>query len=310
VPVVGRSGGFPSPACGGGIRRLALKALSRSWVGVSAGVQNTPPPSSAIGSSLAVATHPSPASRGGKSASPGFTLVELSIVLVIIGLILGGVMVGRSMIRSSQVNSVASDLQGFEAAMNLFVDKYQGLPGDITNATSFWTAAANGNGNGSLGAPGAANTAGETFGRWEQLALAGLIKGSYTGIAGPGAAEDVTLGVNVPKSKIAGAGYYGWGWGYVTGLANYYDGQYGDVIEFGAKTAAYTAGSPVLTPAEALILDTKMDDGLPAMGVLRTRSSGTASPNCSTGANNAGATATYNMAYTGVACNFVFSTGL
>ena len=71
----------------------------------------------------------------------GFTLVELSIVLVIIGLIVGGIFVGKELIRASQLNSVLRDLDKYNSAVLTFKDKYGKLPGDISNATQFWGSA-------------------------------------------------------------------------------------------------------------------------------------------------------------------------
>ena len=75
----------------------------------------------------------------------GFTLMELSIVLVIIGLLVGGIMVGKEMIRSSQLQSILKDLDKYNAAILVFKDKYKFLPGDLPNATQFWGVAHNAN---------------------------------------------------------------------------------------------------------------------------------------------------------------------
>jgi prepilin-type N-terminal cleavage/methylation domain-containing protein len=68
----------------------------------------------------------------------GFSLVELSIVLVILGLLAGGILAGQSLIRASALTSVASDLHNYETAINVFKDRYNALPGDMPNATTFW----------------------------------------------------------------------------------------------------------------------------------------------------------------------------
>lgn len=60
----------------------------------------------------------------------GFTLVELSIVLVIIGLLIGGILVGQSLIHSSKINRVVKDLSQYDIALAAFRDKYKQLPGD------------------------------------------------------------------------------------------------------------------------------------------------------------------------------------
>ncbi len=69
----------------------------------------------------------------------GFTLIELSIVIVIIGLIVGGVMVGRDLIASAGIRSQISQIEKFNAAVNTFRTKYSGIPGDLkyTEASGF-----------------------------------------------------------------------------------------------------------------------------------------------------------------------------
>ena len=69
----------------------------------------------------------------------GFTLVEMSIVLVIIGLIIGGVLVGRDLIQASTIRSQISQIEKYQTAVKTFRNKYDGLPGDLfyTQASAF-----------------------------------------------------------------------------------------------------------------------------------------------------------------------------
>ncbi len=67
----------------------------------------------------------------------GFTLVELAIVLVIIGLIIGAIMVGQDMILAAHLNKAVSDERKLETSIFVFRDKYNALPGDMRNAYSF-----------------------------------------------------------------------------------------------------------------------------------------------------------------------------
>jgi len=64
-----------------------------------------------------------------------FTLVELSIVLVILGLLVGGTLTGQSLIHAAELRSVVKDYEKYKTAMHVFEDKYFALPGDMTNAT-------------------------------------------------------------------------------------------------------------------------------------------------------------------------------
>ena len=76
----------------------------------------------------------------------GFTLVELSIVLVIIGLLIGGILVGQSLIESAKVNKIIGEAQQYQIAIRLFKEKFKQLPGDYNKGTSLG-APANGDNN-------------------------------------------------------------------------------------------------------------------------------------------------------------------
>ena len=67
-----------------------------------------------------------------------FSLVELSIVLVILGLLTGGILTGQNLIRAAELRSVVTEFQTYQTAVMTFRDKYFALPGDMTNATDFW----------------------------------------------------------------------------------------------------------------------------------------------------------------------------
>src|SRR5713226_8139586 len=81
----------------------------------------------------------------------GFTLVEIAIVLVIIGLLLGGILKGQEMITQAKIKNVIADFSGVSAAYHGYQDRYRAIPGDDPNAATRWTvapAAVSGNGNG------------------------------------------------------------------------------------------------------------------------------------------------------------------
>src|SRR5690606_30009942 len=86
------------------------------------------------------------------SRQQGFTLVEIAIVLVIIGLLIGGVLKGQEMITNAKVSKVENDYKGITAAILAYQDRYGVLPGDDPSASTrfpgTWSAADNGNGNG------------------------------------------------------------------------------------------------------------------------------------------------------------------
>ena len=251
----------------------------------------------------------------------GFSLVELSIVLVILGLLIGGVLGGQALIRASEIRSVATDLDKFRVGFNIFRQKYLGLPGDISNATSFWGAAhatpatcattagtgtqtCNGDADGiysfstSAGGP-------EPYRAWQHLSNAGLVEGAYTGISGPGhASADAIPGTNVPKSRISGAGYVIDSMPALTGSLYYFDNASPtNRLTFGTDGgAASSVHGAVVSPQEAWAVDNKIDDGKPGLGSVSTWKGGYApgGVNCST--DPSPTVALYNIVASETAC--------
>src|SRR2546422_4494153 len=83
----------------------------------------------------------------------GFTLVEIAIVLVIIGLLLGGILKGQEMITQAKIKNVIADFSGVSAAYHGYQDRYRAIPGDDPNAGTRWASMTNpapvpGDGNG------------------------------------------------------------------------------------------------------------------------------------------------------------------
>ncbi len=110
----------------------------------------------------------------------GFTLVEIAIVLVIIGLLLGGVLKGQEMIANARFKNMQSDIEAYKAAFYAFQDRFGALPGDFSTASTRLNAAAtNGNGGGTITA-GTCNAAEESCAVWQHLRYANLIAGDPT----------------------------------------------------------------------------------------------------------------------------------
>ncbi len=247
-----------------------------------------------------------------------FSLVELSIVLVILGLLVGGVLSGQSLIRAAELRSLSSEVSRYTTAAYTFRDKYFALPGDMPNATAFWGAApncsaqtasgiatCNGNGDGLIGWGGTNPERAETFTFWQQMANAGLIEGNYTGVRGtPGGFPAATNpGLNSPRTRIA------------NGCWTVYNNVLNAVWNLTTTTSvnAFIAGSlyvdgsgpdfchnPLVKPEEMWNIDTKIDDGRPGQGSVVSRNQ-TTDPNC-VSSNDPG-TAQYNLNITSAACS-------
>jgi prepilin-type N-terminal cleavage/methylation domain-containing protein len=129
-----------------------------------------------------------------KKRQHGFTLIEIAIVLVIIGLLLGGVLKGQELITGARVRNLISQQDGVKAAYFGFLDRFRALPGDYSNAVATITnissgpcggaTKGNGNGNGQI-EPLAAGLY-ENILAWEHLSKAGFINGTYTCAAAAG----------------------------------------------------------------------------------------------------------------------------
>jgi prepilin-type N-terminal cleavage/methylation domain-containing protein len=123
-----------------------------------------------------------------KTRQTGFTLVEIAIVLVIIGLLLGGILKGQEMITQAKIKNVINDFNGVTAAVASYQDRYRALPGDDLNASSRWGASIpNGNGNGVFDKAGTAcnyndapavPSTDECNNFWWHLRLSGFVAGT------------------------------------------------------------------------------------------------------------------------------------
>lgn len=203
-------------------------------------------------------SHKTEYSRSGRGiiSQAGFTLVELAIVLVIIGLIISSVLVGQDLVRGAELRAAITQYDSYNAAVGTFRGKYNGLPGDIAGATNYGFVG-NGDSNGALlGSTSLA--AAENVYFWNHLGSSGaaLIPGTYPGTA----VVSTTIDTQLPATK---AGNY-WGVYTASGVNYYYLGVIGG-------TAGVYATTNTLTPIEAQNIDTKVDDGKPARGIVQAK---------------------------------------
>lgn len=218
----------------------------------------------------------------------GFSLVELSIVLVILGLLTGGILTGQNLIRAAELRSVTAQFSQYQTAVMTFRDRYFALPGDIRNAEEFWgtmtsgtcpaatggtgTQTCNGNGDGNVFYTTGANRTNEMFTFWQHLSNAGLIEGSFTGLSGPSSSgADAIIGNNVPPAKISNAGWSAQTIGPSGDTEMWQLGSRYTFIIVGAKSPSSITHGPLFSPEEAWNIDKKLDDGKPAYGKIAAR---------------------------------------
>lgn len=258
----------------------------------------------------------------------GFTLVELSIVLVIIGLVISGVIFGREMIRASELRSVTKEFTQYQSAIMTFRGKYSELPGDMPNAANIWGArdAGDGLGNDCVNAAvnGLATCNGDgnrkieysfaqmehlTF--WQHLANSGLIEGAHTGKPGVSQGYSYSDQGHVPKSKIGNAYWYIWPYSY-DGHSYMTDTDEGNKLCLGelTSTGPDTHFGPFLTATEMWNIDKKIDDGRPMTGTIKPirykGGGGVTTTGCSNAATSDELDAEYNIGYDDIRCAILF----
>lgn len=176
----------------------------------------------------------------------GFSLVEVAIVLLVIGLLLGGVLKGQEMVSQAKIKNLANDINGIASAVYAYQDRYRMLPGDDDRAEGRWSSPATkkGDASGQVGVGGitsildctlAANADGENCRFWQHLRLAGLVTGDAASAVPPQNAAGGTL-----QAQSGGLG--------LSGLVICATGLPGKLAE---------------------ALDAQLDDGKPGSGQMR-----------------------------------------
>lgn len=258
-----------------------------------------------------------------------FSLVELSIVLVILGLLVGGIMTGQNLIRASQLRSISTQLDSYRTAVYIFKDKYFALPGDMPNAVKFWTPAAGGtddgvdaacaaldhtspstgtetcNGNGD----GSVEASYEMMRFWQHLANAGLIGGQYTGVSANSSTDRAHVpGLNCPASKYPSGGFSFYDIPDASaGHSWLFEGTYGHSFYIGTPSTNHATAGSLLLAEEAWNVDTKLDDGKPGQGNMRSRIQ---SHHAGCATSDDPATAEFDLDATTKSCMLYFISGL
>jgi prepilin-type N-terminal cleavage/methylation domain-containing protein len=182
-----------------------------------------------------------------KSNAKGFTLVEIAIVLVIIGLLLGGILKGQEMITQAKIKNVMADFSGISAAYHGYQDRYRAIPGDDPNAATRWTlgtvtlANSGAYGDGQItGGYGSTTANEESRVFWWHLRQSGFVSGS---------------GQNQPFNAL-------------TGMIGVQTGNTAGGAALGGFSGIIMC-SANLPDKIAAAIDTQMDDGVAGTGTVR-----------------------------------------
>jgi len=236
--------------------------------------------------------------------SRGFTLIEISIALVIIGLTIGGIIVGQDLINSAAIRAQITQIDKYQAAVGAFVNKYNYLPGDIPNpyatnagliirgvaaggAVGAGTSDGLGDGNGIIqgncntatGITGvAAEECGELAVFWSDLSTAGLIDGTFPTSSNSGTDGYPFAGIGSYTVTLTSVKTTLYNWYPVAKVGG--NNVFVYVMSFNFPNTNYfvistithlfhdieSTANPGVTVQQAYNIDTKIDDGLPQSG--------------------------------------------
>jgi prepilin-type N-terminal cleavage/methylation domain-containing protein len=258
----------------------------------------------------------------------GFTLIELSIAMVIIGLVVGGIVTGRELLEAARVRAQIKQFEQLFAAVNAFKEKYGGLPGDLDNNIARKVGLATNRDQGKIApfyqynndgyittyyAYSYNSLSGETLFFWQDLSATGLIPGTYGPVPvflynpSPGLTVNMTAGQAgqyLPTAALKNDLYV---------MAFSVTGDYACARPFcfALYPVPSTDGNAWvpnvqtgISAAQLYAMDTKMDDGLPRTGRIHGNTRTTTQPlvyvpsaGCLTGGNTR-----YDLTYTTPDC--------
>lgn len=188
----------------------------------------------------------------------GFTLIELSVVLIIISLIIAGVISGANLINNTKLRLVIKEVRELESFIINFETKFKYLPGDYPNgAIQLGGGIANGDGNWQISRDESAAVA-------RSLTLSGETNKQYATSSG-----DLVLGENMFKSSVNSGGY--WFVTHQSGLGSNVGSVYGkssESIDLAFYTDANNFRNGLLTSNDSIYIDNKIDDGLASSGYV------------------------------------------
>jgi prepilin-type N-terminal cleavage/methylation domain-containing protein len=218
----------------------------------------------------------------------GFTLVELSIVIVVIGLVIAGVTAGQSLVKTARMSAQITDLNKFESAYYAFKLQYNAVPGDMRNASSYWVGSTDGDGNGRITqiadyayAPSYENM---TF--FTHLSRAKLVQETYNNVWQLGGGYPY-LKLDSGKGMVAAGQMNVGGWGFQlsdsAATLRYTAAIYLDVSLPAAAVSGYNDVIGTASPITYVAIDRKMDDGVARTGKFRAYMAYVSTTNCLTG---------------------------
>ncbi len=242
-----------------------------------------------------------------RNTTPGFTLIEMAIVIAIIALVAGGIILAKSLLAEARHRAIIKELNIYQNAVGLFKNKYDVLPGDMTNPSKYWpydvshpngfsTSDGGGNGNGIIVWKSEGPYA------WKQMYLTGLVHGRMSMTTtmtdcnpGTGPVGCIAVpGDNIPASNAIPSA--GWTIGVCSRTQR-------NVLFFGKQgnSGHKLAINGVLSPLATKSIDMKIDDGLPEKGSMRATDSN--SGDCLL-VND-----TYDISSTSLGCGFYVAIG-
>ena len=175
-----------------------------------------------------------------KRSNAGFSLIEVAIAIVVIGLLASFTIKGGQLIQSARLNSVYDQVTTFKVATQLFVEKYGFLPGNLPDASNILKEGTeSGSGNGQI------NSLEDSKRFWQHLIASGLL------------ASELVDGN--PPSKVGGYFY----------VSNNLDGLEGTWVILSSGTTDNRNFKGILTPENAHAIDRNHDTGDPTTGDIR-----------------------------------------